>query len=83
MATDIMDPELKDQRNMRWSKAFNGIAKETKKSASDRKATIVIDHLIQASDVSHTSTCCLSNHPSPYSLHVFNTQCNTGTFIAR
>jgi hypothetical protein len=54
MATDIVNKELKELRNARWDKAF----KTGKKSATDddinRKATIVIEHLIQASDVSHT-----------------------------
>ena len=56
MATDIMDKELKQLRNKRWDKAFS----ENADSGSDpsvnlhRKATIVIEHLIQASDVAHT-----------------------------
>ena len=57
MATDIMDKELKTLRNSRWEKAFNSdptSARESVKDIIDRKATIVIEHLIQASDVSHT-----------------------------
>jgi len=54
MATDIMDKELKELRNARWRKAFDEQLVEDPKIASDRKATIVIAHLIQASDVSHT-----------------------------
>jgi class 3 adenylate cyclase len=57
MATDIMDKELKILRNNRWAKAFSDDArghKESKECVVDRKATIVIEHLIQASDVSHT-----------------------------
>jgi class 3 adenylate cyclase len=57
MATDIMDKDLKALRNTRWDKAFNESmvdATEASKDAVDRKATIVIEHLIQASDVSHT-----------------------------
>jgi class 3 adenylate cyclase len=57
MATDIMDKELKVDRNARWSKAFSEHAGEEEESPTDavnRKATIVIEHLIQASDVSHT-----------------------------
>lgn len=62
MATDIADAVLKEERNARWEKAF-GMAPEqhsqsnsfcSDKSAVDRKATIVIEHLIQASDVAHT-----------------------------
>jgi class 3 adenylate cyclase len=57
MATDIMDKDLKVLRNNRWEKAFSDDAdghSESKEDAVDRKATIVIEHLIQASDVSHT-----------------------------
>jgi 3'5'-cyclic nucleotide phosphodiesterase len=69
MATDIMDKELKSIRNLRWTKAFETTEesvsegddakvkflkqKETLEQVN-RKATIVIEHLIQASDVSHT-----------------------------
>ena len=55
MATDIVDKELKALRNARWEKAFNEQdLVESSKDTVDRKATIVIEHLIQASDVSHT-----------------------------
>jgi class 3 adenylate cyclase len=52
LATDIMDKDLKDLRNARWNKAFSETA--TDEFDHDRKATIVIEHLIQASDVAHT-----------------------------
>ena len=55
MATDIVDKDLKALRNARWEKAFSeATSGEDSKDAIDRKATIVIEHLIQASDVSHT-----------------------------
>lgn len=56
MATDIMDKDLKALRNNRWDKAFSGetAAEETQSDRTNRKATIVIEHLVQASDVSHT-----------------------------
>ena len=56
MATDIVDKELKTLRNARWAKAFqlSAVQEESPKDAIDRKATIVIEHLIQASDVAHT-----------------------------
>jgi 3'5'-cyclic nucleotide phosphodiesterase len=64
MATDIMDKELKQLRDSRWDKAFHD-KKVVEESVAaypggkiedclNRKATIVIEHLIQASDVSHT-----------------------------
>jgi hypothetical protein len=55
MATDIMDKELKTLRNNRWSKAFSEEADaESNTMTVQRKGTIVIEHLIQASDVAHT-----------------------------
>lgn len=57
MATGIMDKELGYARKTRWSKAFAcdlAKAEEEGEVAINRKATIVIEHLIQASDISHT-----------------------------
>lgn len=69
MATDIADRELGALRKARWEKAFStgsnggignpvdGSDEVRGKMAMDdvnRKATIVIEHLIQASDVAHT-----------------------------
>mmetsp|Transcript_23870 Transcript_23870/g.66241 ORF Transcript_23870/g.66241 Transcript_23870/m.66241 type:complete len:611 (-) Transcript_23870:1721-3553(-) len=55
MATDIMDKDLKALRNGRWDRAFSEQASDdTTSEAVNRKATIVIEHLIQASDVAHT-----------------------------
>ena len=54
IATDIFDPTLKSLRNARWERAFNNKTTpeneqaEDSKAMSDRKATIVIEHLIQA-----------------------------------
>jgi hypothetical protein len=59
MATDIADKEQAAFRKKRWEKAFRSddnsdSASESTEEAVNRKATIVIEHLIQASDVSHT-----------------------------
>ncbi|CAJ1935112.1 unnamed protein product [Cylindrotheca closterium] len=63
MATDIVDKELQALRKQRWETAFSDKVQEPASSSSeeseseesqDRKATIVIEHLIQASDVAHT-----------------------------
>jgi hypothetical protein len=54
MATDIMDKDLKVLRNNRWDTAFAENAQTTGRDTVNRKATIVIEHLIQASDVAHT-----------------------------
>ena len=58
MATDIMDEELGLQRKERWDATFANNTDDTfmvapKKDEIDRKATIVIEHLMQASDVAH------------------------------
>jgi hypothetical protein len=59
MATDIFDKELGQLRKNRWAKAFSDLpppeAPIEMSSTEDlnRKATIVIEHVIQASDVSH------------------------------
>jgi hypothetical protein len=54
MATDIMDKDLKALRSCRWERAFSGDQEEHTEEAVNRKATIVIEYLIQASDVAHT-----------------------------
>lgn len=55
LATDIADKELKTLRNARWEDAFSENRKmEDPRITVNRKATIVIEHLIQASDVAHT-----------------------------
>lgn len=60
MSTDIMDKKLGQLRKERWNIAFADDDTEKASNRNDssdlrnRKATIVIEHLIQASDVSHT-----------------------------
>ena len=58
MATDIFDKDLKAMREARWEKAFhcddNASSASENSVSFNRKATIVIEHLIQASDVAHT-----------------------------
>jgi hypothetical protein len=63
LATDIFDKELNDKRKMRWNKAFAAEEEEIDKELretiagdvdNDLRATIVLEHIIQASDVSHT-----------------------------
>ena len=48
LATDIVDKELKNVRNERWEKAFNEAKDDSSRDNTNRKATIVIEHLIQA-----------------------------------
>lgn len=56
MATDIFDKDLKELRDTRWETAFQTTERDSQvlKESMDRKATIVIEHIIQASDVAHT-----------------------------
>jgi 3'5'-cyclic nucleotide phosphodiesterase len=56
MATDIVDKDLKKLRNDRWDVVFSQMSNEDSNCTrvKDMKATIVIEHLIQASDVAHT-----------------------------
>lgn len=52
IATDIFDKEQSTLRKNRWSEAFSH--NDSTRRDIQRKATIVIEHMIQASDVSHT-----------------------------
>eukprot|EP00546_Thalassionema_frauenfeldii_P002163 CAMPEP_0178933288 /NCGR_PEP_ID=MMETSP0786-20121207/23175_1 /TAXON_ID=186022 /ORGANISM="Thalassionema frauenfeldii, Strain CCMP 1798" /LENGTH=1147 /DNA_ID=CAMNT_0020610845 /DNA_START=214 /DNA_END=3662 /DNA_ORIENTATION=+ len=62
MATDILDPDMLQLRKTRWDKAFAPSLSDPSLPSSiemldidmNRKATIVIEHIIQASDVAHT-----------------------------
>eukprot|EP00531_Pseudo-nitzschia_arenysensis_P017059 CAMPEP_0116128232 /NCGR_PEP_ID=MMETSP0329-20121206/7251_1 /TAXON_ID=697910 /ORGANISM="Pseudo-nitzschia arenysensis, Strain B593" /LENGTH=1433 /DNA_ID=CAMNT_0003622359 /DNA_START=227 /DNA_END=4528 /DNA_ORIENTATION=- len=59
MATDICDKDLIKARNKRWDLAFSSKPLmdsdgNENRQISYRKATVVIEHLIQLSDVSHT-----------------------------
>merc|ERR1712157_559594 len=57
MATDIMDRELKKFRDNRWDKAFelkNDFDLGHSTENANRMGTVVLEHMIQASDVAHT-----------------------------
>ena len=63
IATDIFDKELKTLRERRWERTFPGSenpalqssrAPDNQEDDWNRKATIVIEYIIQASDVAHT-----------------------------
>lgn len=88
-----MDKELGAARKERWNKAFAEdveLEDENTENIINRKATIVIEHLIQASDIAHTMLvialmCILSR------LSIIHTNLaippgkflgNTGTFIS-
>jgi hypothetical protein len=51
-----MDKDLKALRNSRWEKTFaeKSQVSDCEEDDNNRKATIVIEHIIQASDVAHT-----------------------------
>jgi len=92
MATDIVDKELKNLRNARWEKAFSEAEDSANRDSVNRKATIVIEHLIQSSDIAHVSWllawcryCVLENMEAVLSLTLIfriYRQCNIGTFTA-
>ena len=52
LATDIFDPELNDLRKKRWNQAFSECGPSAE--ANNARATVVIEHIMQASDVCHT-----------------------------
>ena len=56
LATDFFNDNAQALRNERWDKAFrddgNGVSLEGE--SSNLKATVVIESLVQASDISHT-----------------------------
>jgi hypothetical protein len=54
LATDIFDKELNTLRKDRWARSFSEENGDKKHGDKDLKATIVIEHIIQASDVAHT-----------------------------
>jgi len=54
LATDIFDKELGQLRKDRWQRAFHGDGRLSQSLVNDMRATIVMEHIIQASDVSHT-----------------------------
>lgn len=58
MATDLLDQQLGAARKLRWNRAFREGddwmgQQEGQQTKINRKATIVIEHLIQASDIAH------------------------------
>jgi hypothetical protein len=56
IATDILDPDLKKLRNMRWENAFSDsdiVQNDDGERTLNMKATIVMQHLLEASDVAH------------------------------
>ena len=61
LATDIADKDLKNLRNMRWEKAFSEDYCESAEDHINRKATIVIEHLIQVSKYVSRSSCLVSS----------------------
>jgi 3'5'-cyclic nucleotide phosphodiesterase len=57
IATDLFDSDLKNFREKRWLKAFESDAKEASDENDDnsnRRIAIIMEQIIQASDVSHT-----------------------------
>jgi 3'5'-cyclic nucleotide phosphodiesterase len=53
LSTDLFDKDLKDMRESRWTKSLGADLRPESHDAN-RRATIVLQLIIQASDVSHT-----------------------------
>jgi len=53
LSTDSANSELASMRNARWSKAFAEPSEECVTVCKNRKATVVVEHLIQLSDVAY------------------------------
>jgi len=59
LATDIFDEDLKESRNYRWKQVFGeSVESDTptnkRRDVDALRVMIVLEHLIQASDVAHT-----------------------------
>ena len=66
VSTDLFDNELNEKRQMRWDLAFPASSHDVKmtpapessivglKHLEDLQATVVIEYMVQASDVAHT-----------------------------
>ena len=58
MATDMLDPKLKEMRHQQWKQTFGNSNISSRRTMSrdidNRKATIVIEHLMQTSSIAHT-----------------------------
>jgi 3'5'-cyclic nucleotide phosphodiesterase len=54
IATDLFDADLRVLREMRWTKSFADSKALESVDDTNRRATIIIDLIIQSSDVSHT-----------------------------
>jgi hypothetical protein len=59
LATDIADREVNEQRQIKWDKAFRSKVVDDQSPLQvqedmNRRATAVIEHIIQVSDVAHT-----------------------------
>lgn len=66
LATDIADKSLKNRRKARWEKAFNNCETRSDSDSMNRKATAVIEHLMQAADVSHASKLVVAPSQQPH-----------------
>jgi 3'5'-cyclic nucleotide phosphodiesterase len=55
IATDIFDAGLREDRNRRWENVFTNSdqASEESHEKGSKRATLILEHLIQASDISH------------------------------
>jgi 3'5'-cyclic nucleotide phosphodiesterase len=55
LATDIFDQELRAIRTNSWNKVFGGASHDdSPQDFTNRRATVVIQHIVMAADVAHT-----------------------------
>ena len=72
MATDIFDKDMKATRNMRWEKVFHSeLPDDSKDLITHLKATIVIEHIIQAAGEFHFVQDLPILELNPFTLTVF------------
>jgi len=89
MATDIADKDLKILRDTRWENAFSEGSPEENQEILNRKATVMIDCLLQASDIAvrRLSRRLLDIYGTVHALthslllfYFYSILCNIGTF---
>jgi hypothetical protein len=55
LATDVFDKDIKTERDARWDRVFGDLhSDEDPKILNYQRAQLVLEHMIQASDVIHT-----------------------------
>jgi hypothetical protein len=69
MAKDVFDESLRSGRQSRWAAVFGGGAFSTD---PDRRSTIIVEHVIQEADMSHTMQHVSDDRPGAQALFANN-----------